>query len=598
MSAEAPSEHPPRFDAAQWCDASSRESLQLIAASVAQMVGFEVAVISAVQGDHLVSVAIEGNDDVRATLDGMLTPMSTIHQDLAVADDWGRFKFVPHERAVADDGFRWVPDIEPGTEADSWHPLDALLAPLYDADGEVRGLLSIDLPISGRRPDEAQLGLLERYATQAERAVLNAIERDALAQRLRLAEVARQVVRFAVAQTDIEAALDECRPSLLEGYRADDLTIRTYPDDSDDSDDGGDGGDSGGTPSIAVTDRVRELVRTLAHTCWDQQRAGVLTDQWFDSTLIGDAAARTLSKVVVGLGYTSAMIVPIGVGQRCLGHVILFRTDSLVPWTRDERDGALDVARDIGHAVLASRNLAREQRLVSELRELDSYKTQLLSTVSHELKNPLGAIAGHLELVSATPDLSEDTQFSVSAMARATARVSRVVDDLLILAQLEDPDTREPAQALDLRPALTSALESARFAAERRQLVLDLDAPDGPLPVCGDEEGLERVFSNLVGNAAKYTPRSGTVRLAVRYLDDEVEISVADQGIGISAEDQKRLFTEFFRSTNPVALAEPGTGLGLAISSRIVSGHGGRIEVDSTLGEGSTFRVYLPVPGP
>lgn len=589
MSAEAPPDHPQRFDAARWSDASSRESLQLIAASVAQMVGFEVAVISAVHGEHLVSVAIEGDADVRATLDGMLTPMANIHAELAVADDWGRFKFVPHERALADDDYRWIPDIAPGSDADSWHPMDALLAPLYDEDGELRGLLSIDLPISGHRPDPTQLGLLERYAAQAERALLNALERDALAQRLRLSEAARRVVRFAVSQADVEAALDDCRPALLEGYRADDLTIRTYPDDTV---------GSGGTPSISVTERVRAQVRELSQACWGQQRVGVLTDDWFDDTLLDEHTARTLIRVVVDLGFRSAMIVPIGAGQRCVGHLILFRTDRAVPWTRDERDGALDVARDIGHAVLTSRNLAREQRLVSELRALDTYKTRLLSTVSHELKNPLGAIAGHLELVGATPDLSEDTQFSVSAMTRATTRTSRVVEDLLTLAQLEDPETRETGTALDLRPALSAALESVRFAAERRQLLLRLDAPDGPLPACGDEEGLERVLTNLLGNATKYTARGGAVTLAVTYLDDQVEIAVRDQGIGISPQDQERLFTEFFRSTNPVALAEPGTGLGLAISSRIVSGYGGRITVESELGEGSTFRVLLPVPTP
>ena len=120
------------------------------------------------------------------------------------------------------------------------------------------------------------------------------------------------------------------------------------------------------------------------------------------------------------------------------------------------------------------------------------------------------------------------------------------------------------------------------------------------MPLHADEEGLERVLTNLVGNAVKYSPRGGRVTVTVSGYDtsgDEVEIAVSDEGIGISADDQAHLFTEFFRSTNPDALAEPGTGLGLAISARIVTGHGGRITVDSALGAGSTFRVFLPVPG-
>lgn len=580
---------PPRFDAASWSDASARATLQLIAESVAQMVGFEVAVISAVQDDAIVSVAIEGGEDVRDALRGMHTPVELIRAELAVAEDWGRFKFVDHTHIDLDDEFRWIPDVEPVDLPGGWHPLDALLAPLYAEDGELCGLLSIDLPLSGLRPDSAQLGLLERYAAQAERALRNALERDALEQRLRLAEAARQVVRFAVSQPDIEVALADSRPALLEGFRADDLTIRTYADDV---------APAGGSLPTVVSDRLRAALREASHRCWDRQRVAIMVaGRRGDEDLLTDPVHREALTALATLGHASTMLVPIGAGGRSLGHLILFRTDPALAWTPDEQVGALGVARDIGQAVLASRNLLREQRLVTELRELDRYKTQLLSTVSHELKNPLGAVVGHLELVAATPDLTAETQFSVGAMERATGRLTRVVDDLLTLARLEDPESRPGSSTVDLRPAITAALDTSQFAAERRALTLRLDAPDGVLPARGDDEGIERVLSNLVGNAVKYSPRGGVVTVSVTGLDPprpEVEIAVTDEGIGISADDQALLFTEFFRSTNPAALSQPGTGLGLAISARIVAGHGGRITVESTLGEGSTFRVFLP----
>ncbi|CAN5471475.1 hypothetical protein BH09ACT12_BH09ACT12_17590 [soil metagenome] len=581
--------HETHFDASEWSDTSARAALHLIAESVAQMVGFEVAAISAVQGDVFVSVAIEGDDSIRSTLGQMRTPLENILADLEVAEDWGRFKFVGHEHAAASDGFRWVPDTEPGDEPDSWHPLDSLLAPLYSDDGELRGLLSIDLPLTGRRPDPTQRNLLERYATQAERALLNAFEREELAQRLRLSEAARRVVRVAVSQPDVQTALDECRPALLEGFRADDLTIRTYPDE--------DQSEVVLTPPLSPPDRILEMLRDVAGRCWTIQRVGVLTDSWQDNALVDSDEFHQLGALVDGLGFASALIAPIGAGQRCLGHMIMFRKDEDVGWTADERASAMEVARDIGHAVLTARNLAREQRLVSELRKVDTYKTQLLSTVSHELKNPLGAIAGHLELVAGDPELSENTQFSVGAMERATVRISRVVDDLLTLAKVGNPETMEPASALDLQPALTAALESSQLVAESHAITMTLDAPAGPLMVAGDEEGLERVLTNLVGNAVKYSKRGGAVTLTVTSSGaEEIEVAVTDQGLGISEEDQARLFTEFFRSTNPVALAQPGTGLGLAISARIIRSHGGRITVESTLGQGSTFRVFLPVP--
>ncbi|WP_323791362.1 ATP-binding protein [Nocardioides sp.] len=593
--------HTPRvkqFDVTTWSDAAARGTLQLIAESVAQMVRFEVANISAVLDGILYSVAIEGGEEVKVAVTGLRTPIHYVLDELELADDWGRFKFVPHERMAEDDPFRWIPEFVPGEGADAWHPHDALLAPLYSVAGDLQGLLSIDLPISGARPDATQRNLLERYAAQAERALQNAFEREALAQRLRLTEAARRVVQLAVSRPDIDVALDECRPALLDGFRADDVLIRTYGDEL---------AGSGGTAPRQVPERLRQQLRELAHTYWASQRVAILHPGREESEALEPEQHAALLAALRGLGHASGMLVPLGVGSRCLGHLILLRSHDDLRWTTDEQVGALEVARDIGHAVLASRNLMREQRLVAELRELDTYKTQLLSTVSHELKNPLGAITGHLELVVASEDLSRDMLFSLGAMGRATTRITRVVEDLLTLAKLEDPDARESAAELDLCPALVAAVDSTAFLASQRGVRVSLELPDAPLLVSGTPEGLERVFANLVSNAVKYTPRDGSVTLevATTEIDPDVEVgrsgsevvvSVTDEGIGISAEDQAHLFDEFFRSTNPAALAEPGTGLGLAISARIVETLGGRIEVDSILGEGSTFRVVLPAP--
>jgi signal transduction histidine kinase len=120
-----------------------------------------------------------------------------------------------------------------------------------------------------------------------------------------------------------------------------------------------------------------------------------------------------------------------------------------------------------------------------------------------------------------------------------------------------------------------------------------------PVVALGDAAELDRVVVNLVNNAVKYTHTGGTITITLRPADEEdgdgmVELVVADDGIGIAEADHDRLFTEFFRSTNPAALARPGTGLGLTIVDRIVRRHGGRIEVDSELGIGTTFRVLLP----
>lgn len=585
MSAESIVSVPARFDRESWSDSSARDALSLIAESVTQMVGFEVAVVSLVQDDVFVSVAISGPLSVHEALADVSTPVQLIVEEMHGAEDWGRFKFVSHETSRhGTDPYAWVPDLEPGQEPDSWHPDDALLAPLYDAHRALLGLLSIDVPLDRRRPGPGQRQLLERYAAQAERALSIGVEREAVARRLRLAEATRQVVRFASSQLDVEQALRDCRPALLEGFRADELTIRTYAVDSlPDS----------GTPKPDLPEGTREVVRALVRRSWAQQRSIVVTSTRHESDLVTDDEQRVLLATMTAQGFGSALLVPIGAAMLCIGHVILFRTDDALDWTIEERQSCLEVARDIGQAVQSARHLAHEQGLVVELRRLTSYKTELLATVSHELKNPLSAITGHLELVAAVPDLDPSVAYSVAAMGRASQRLVKVVGDLLTLAAVEDPDADFEHAVVDVGPLLDSVLELTQLEAERRGVLIEVDTAPGPLLALGDHDGLDRVLTNLVSNALKYTPRGGRVFLQAVARHGIVEVSVADDGIGISVDDQERLFGEFFRSTNPVALAEPGTGLGLAICARIVARCGGRIEVDSELGVGSTFRVLV-----
>ncbi|MDO9396718.1 MAG: HAMP domain-containing sensor histidine kinase, partial [Herbiconiux sp.] len=429
--------------------------------------------------------------------------------------------------------------------------------------------------------------ILERYAVQAERALRMAVERDELAERIRLAEAARRVVRFATSQDDLESVLDDCRHPLLEGFRADFLAIRTYAS-----------GDlpAAGTDSSVGSAAEMQAAEVAARRAWRAQRAVVHhvwdpTDRFVDS----DEERNTLA-AMNGAGLGSMMFVPLGAGRECLGHLVLGRKDPNLIWSPDEQSSALDIARDIGQAVVNSRNLLQEQQLVAELRRLATYKSQVLSTVSHELKNPLSAVTGYVEMLEADPAITGDARRSILALDRAARRMGRVVDDLLLLAEVEDPEGAKPTEPMDAVPVLLDALELTRVAAERRDLTLDITAPEGEVLVCCEPSDLDRVLTNLISNAVKYTPKGRTISLALVDHDSEVELAVADQGIGISEADQKRLFTEFFRSTNPQAVAQPGTGLGLTICARIVERHGGRIEVESELGVGSTFRVFLPSP--
>jgi len=287
----------------------------------------------------------------------------------------------------------------------------------------------------------------------------------------------------------------------------------------------------------------------------------------------------------------SVLLVPMGAGQTCLGSLVFSRAVGAPPWSTPERRVAQDVGRDLGRLIADSNALHREQRLVRELRALDTLKRELLATVSHELKTPVASILSNAELIATTDD-EDDVRRGVAAMERGARRMSGLVDELLLLARLDQADGALEGTLMDLGPLVEEVVELHRPTAEVAGVGLEVVQEQAT--TVGDAGELTALVGNLVSNAVKYSEPGDTVRVGVAVRAGEVEFTVADHGIGIRAQDRARLFEEFRRGTDPEALSRPGTGLGLAIVDRIVRRHGGRIEVESSPGAGSTFRVLLP----
>src|SRR5439155_17413146 len=247
----------------------------------------------------------------------------------------------------------------------------------------------------------------------------------------------------------------------------------------------------------------------------------------------------------------------------------------------------------------AARLLTLEREHVEQLQALDKLKDELVASVSHELRTPMTSIQGYLDLLLEDPDggLSDEQRRCLSTVRRNSERLIRVVNDLLFVAQAQAGKLELSLGAVDPAALLHHSADSARVPAEAKGIRLDVSADALP-PLSGDAVRLGQLLDNLVSNAIKFTPAGGRVTLSLARRDDLAVFEVADTGMGIALDEQQLLFERFFRASGATRSAIQGTGLGLSIAKTIVEVHGGTIGLDSIEGEGTTFRVELPLAPP
>jgi signal transduction histidine kinase len=220
--------------------------------------------------------------------------------------------------------------------------------------------------------------------------------------------------------------------------------------------------------------------------------------------------------------------------------------------------------------------------------------------VSHELRSPITQIrlkaeALHLGLTRGVSDEREH----YAAIVRQAEHLSRLVDNVLDFSAIERGVKRYTFRPEPLDAVLLKALQTQDDAAREAGLRLTLDMPDVTPTLHMDREAIGQVFTNLLSNAIKYGSDGETVDVVAAWIDDDtVDIAVTDHGIGIAPEDQVKVFDHFFRVSSTDVRRRRGTGIGLTIVRYIVEAHGGTITVDSRLGQGSTFRVTLPLHPP
>lgn len=231
---------------------------------------------------------------------------------------------------------------------------------------------------------------------------------------------------------------------------------------------------------------------------------------------------------------------------------------------------------------------------ITPLKETEQLKNELVATVTHDLKQPLTVMNGYLEMLQMHQKLEQRGETYVRMIVRAVQTMWDLIDDLMMMAKIE------AGIQLEIRPVaprqlMEQCLEQVKPIAEGKAMTLSNEIAADMPPIKGDPKRLAQVFTNLVGNAVKYTPPEGRVRIWAEAHEATLMIGVQDNGLGISPEDQTRIFDRFYRVRSAETESIEGTGLGLAIVKRLVETHRGQIGLESRVGEGSTFYVTLPI---
>ena len=239
-------------------------------------------------------------------------------------------------------------------------------------------------------------------------------------------------------------------------------------------------------------------------------------------------------------------------------------------------------------------------RDITAFKKLDVAKSMFISMVAHEVKSPLSAVENYLNVIL-NGYVDNDPEKKRNMMERSLLRITALrtmVSDLLNLRAIETGKFTIKRSVLDIREVVAAAFEASREKAEEKKIAFQmLSAPEmEKTRVLADRDSMFMVFTNLIDNAVKYTPTGGIVGVQVYQNGAFVKVSIEDDGIGMTPEQQDHVFEEFYRAKNDYTVQVPGTGLGLSLVKRLVEVHQGHVSLTSEMGKGSKFIVSLPIP--
>lgn len=232
-----------------------------------------------------------------------------------------------------------------------------------------------------------------------------------------------------------------------------------------------------------------------------------------------------------------------------------------------------------------------------ELKRLDQVKTSFFSMINHEMRTPLTAIIGYIDLLLARDSLTPDENQMVCTMRNNSHRLLELVNNILDISRIEDGRLTLVRRGIEMWPVMNQAIDAVKPMADKKHIAVNVDIPPEMPSVWGDPKRVHQILLNLLNNAVKYTPDTGTITVTARPSEslDMVEIDVRDTGIGIPSDLLPIIFDRFSRIERPEIEHTVGTGLGLSIAKGLVEAHGGEIWVESEEGHGTCFTFTLPV---
>ncbi len=237
---------------------------------------------------------------------------------------------------------------------------------------------------------------------------------------------------------------------------------------------------------------------------------------------------------------------------------------------------------------------------VTRLKQLERMRMDFVANVTHEIRTPLTAIIGYIETLQqgAVQDREQTDRFLQTAYNNAQ-RLNRLVDDLLTLSNIELGETKMQFREVIVAEVIGEVLKTMAPQAAAKKITLEEDHPEDVPPVCADRDRVFQIFLNILDNAVKFTPEGGAIKIADVSKDGEfVVVRISDTGVGIPKNDLPRLGERFYRVEKTRSRDSGGTGLGLSIVKHLMAAHGGIMEIDSTLGQGTTVSLYFPTPHP